>query len=104
MKKSKLADSMNCQSAELALELAPRCGDLTMQQRAVLELVAQGQLNKQIAYHLGISEATVKAHVLGALRRLGYVTRSRAVAAWLAYQICWKNGLVGEASLLVRSR
>jgi DNA-binding NarL/FixJ family response regulator len=38
-------------------------------------------LNKQIAYDLNVSEATVKAHVTGILRKLGVTTRTQAVLA-----------------------
>jgi len=42
--------------------LQARSGALTSRERAVLSLVVQGMLNKQIAAALGIAERTVKAH------------------------------------------
>ncbi|KAB7774977.1 LuxR C-terminal-related transcriptional regulator, partial [Xanthomonas sp. LMG 12460] len=36
-------------------------------------------LNKQIAYDLGVSEATIKAHVTAILRKLGVTNRTQAV-------------------------
>ena len=52
---------------------------LTSQQRKVLELLAAGKANKIIAYELGISERTVKAHVSAILRKLNVTSRTQAV-------------------------
>ena len=54
-------------------------GALTGRQVAVLELVAAGKANKQIAYELGISEITVKTHVTAILRKLRVTSRSQAI-------------------------
>jgi DNA-binding NarL/FixJ family response regulator len=51
---------------------------LTPQQFRVLTMVCDGLLNKQIAYELGVSEATVKAHVTAIFRKLGVRTRTQA--------------------------
>ena len=59
-------------------ELATRLASLTPQQYRVLELVAVGRLNKQIAADLGIEETTVKAHVSAALAKLGVRNRTQA--------------------------
>ncbi len=59
-------------------ELAARLASLTPQQFRVLELVAVGRLNKQIAADLGIEETTVKAHVSAALAKLGVRNRTQA--------------------------
>ena len=61
------------------LELAHRVATLTPQQYKVLCLVAEGWLNKQIAYDLGITEATVKAHMTNIFRRLNVTNRTQAV-------------------------
>jgi DNA-binding NarL/FixJ family response regulator len=58
--------------------LATRLNSLTPQQYRVLELVAQGKLNKQIAAELAIEETTVKAHVSAALAKLGVRNRTQA--------------------------
>lgn len=58
-----------------------RLGRLTPQQLRVQMLLSQGLLNKQIAYELGVSEATVKAHVSAILQKLGVESRTRAVIA-----------------------
>lgn len=57
-----------------------RVKTLTTQQLRVLQLVCQGLLNKQIAHHLEVSEATIKAHVGEILHKLGVSTRTQAVA------------------------
>ncbi len=44
-------------------------------------MLAEGRLNKQIAYELGVSEATVKAHVSAILQKLGVESRTQAVIA-----------------------
>ena len=51
---------------------------LTPQQFRVLTMVCEGLLNKQIAYELGVSEATIKAHVTAIFRKLGVRTRTQA--------------------------
>ena len=58
---------------------AQRAAQLTPQQWRVLALMVQGDLNKQIAYKLGVGEATVKAHVTVILRKLGVRSRTQAV-------------------------
>lgn len=59
-------------------ELAERLESLTPQQFRVLMMIADGLLNKQIAYELEISEATIKAHVTAILRKLGLYSRTQA--------------------------
>ncbi len=54
---------------------------LTPQQVRVLMMLSGGLLNKQIAYELGVSEATVKAHVSAILQKLGVESRTQAVIA-----------------------
>jgi len=66
--------------AETAALMA-RLGTLTPQQVRVLMMLSEGLLNKQIAYELGVSEATVKAHVSAILQKLGVDSRTQAVIA-----------------------
>src|SRR6201987_803624 len=61
--------------------LRDRLGALTPQQVRVLMMLSEGLLNKQIAYELGVSEATIKAHVSAILQKLGAETRPQAVIA-----------------------
>lgn len=56
-----------------------RIASLTPAQRRILAAIRQGLLNKQIAYELAISEATVKAHITAILRKLGVSSRTQAV-------------------------
>ncbi len=57
---------------------------LSARQREVLDLLAAGKSNKQIAWALGISEGTVKVHVNAAFRVLGVHNRVNATTALLA--------------------
>jgi DNA-binding NarL/FixJ family response regulator len=65
--------------AAAADSFAQRAAQLTPQQWRVLALMVQGDQNKQIAYKLGVGEATVKAHVTVILRKLGVRSRTQAV-------------------------
>ncbi|MEX2480135.1 MAG: response regulator transcription factor [Gammaproteobacteria bacterium] len=56
-------------------------GALTPRQQGILAQLASGQANKSIAQDLGISEATVKAHVSAIFRVLGVSNRTQAVRA-----------------------
>ncbi len=67
--------------ADEDLRIARRVGELTPQQFRVLGMLCSGLLNKQVAYELDVSEATVKAHVTAILRKLGVATRTQAVLA-----------------------
>ena len=60
-------------------DLIKRLQSLTPQQTRVLSMLAEGLLNKQIAYELDISEATIKAHVSAVLQKLGVDSRTQAV-------------------------
>ncbi|MGL4713830.1 MAG: response regulator transcription factor, partial [Shewanella sp.] len=61
--------------------MASKLSDLTPQQYKVLQMFAEGLLNKQIAYDLGVSEATIKAHATAIFRKLGVRNRTQAVIA-----------------------
>ena len=60
-------------------DLIGRIQTLTPQQTRVLGMLGEGLLNKQIAYELTVSEATVKAHVSAILQKLGVDSRTQAV-------------------------
>lgn len=60
-------------------ELIDRLRTLTPQQSRVLTMLAEGLLNKQIAFALGVSEATIKAHVSAILLKLNVDSRTQAV-------------------------
>ncbi|GAW95673.1 MULTISPECIES: response regulator transcription factor [Colwellia] len=73
----------NQQIALANQRLAKQMAQLTPQQYVVLTQVADGQLNKQIAYDLNIKETTVKKHVSAILEKLEVNNRT---LAGLAYQ------------------
>ncbi|MGB4342408.1 MAG: response regulator transcription factor, partial [Moraxellaceae bacterium] len=68
-------------------DIARRVRELTPQQFRVLMMLADGLLNKQIAYELGVSEATIKAHMTAILKKLGASNRTQAVVAAARLQI-----------------
>jgi DNA-binding NarL/FixJ family response regulator len=62
-------------------EISERVASLTQQQYKILLMFAQGLLNKQIAYDLHVSEATIKAHATAIFRKLDVRNRTQAVIA-----------------------
>lgn len=62
--------------------LLERHASLTPREREVLRLVAQGRLNKQIAYDLSISEVTVKLHRGNVMRKMEVATIGELICAW----------------------
>ena len=68
-------------SDEPTAGMIARLALLTPQQVRVLMMLSEGLLNKQIAYELGVSEATIKAHVSAILQKLGVESRTQAVIA-----------------------
>lgn len=63
------------------VDILRRLASLTPQQMRVLMMLSEGLLNKQIAYELSVSEATVKAHVSAILQKLRVESRTQAVIA-----------------------
>lgn len=68
--------------AAAGLRLIPA---LTRRQTEIIERLARGMNDKQIAYDLGISGATVKCHARGAVSRLNARNRLHAVALYVSY-------------------
>lgn len=68
-------------------DIARRLRELTPHQFRVLMMLADGLLNKQIAYELGVSEATVKAHMTSVMKKLGVSNRTQAVVAAARLQL-----------------
>jgi DNA-binding NarL/FixJ family response regulator len=62
---------------------------LTPTQLKVLQGVYSGLLNKQIAFDLGIAEATVKAHMTALMRKLNVRNRTQVVIA--AQHLDWQH-------------
>lgn len=77
------------------VKLAKRLATLTPQQVRVLMMLSEGLLNKQIAYELTVSEATVKAHVSAILTKLGVESRTQAVIAASKIEAGQWQGLAG---------
>ncbi len=59
-------------------EFARNLEKLTPQQFRVLAMIADGLLNKQIAYEMAVQETTVKQHVSAILRKLNVYNRTQA--------------------------
>jgi len=57
--------------------VASRIAELTPQQFRVLGMIASGLLNKQIAFELNVSEATIKAHMTAIMRKLHVSNRTQ---------------------------
>lgn len=76
-----------------------RLGTLTPQQVRVLMMLSEGLLNKQIAYELGVSEATIKAHVSAILQKLNVDSRTQAVIAASRIEAGqWQDTINGRSS------
>lgn len=73
---AQMDEAANVSEAEKAASAG--LASLTPQQFRVLTMVCDGLLNKQIAYELNVSEATVKAHVTAIFRKLNVRTRTQA--------------------------
>jgi DNA-binding NarL/FixJ family response regulator len=70
---------------ETTLEEVPTAGRLTPRQQEVLELMAQGKSNRDIAQEMGRSEHTVKAHLAVIFRALGVSNRVEATLVGLRH-------------------
>ena len=70
-------DELDSEEARIATAMSA----LTPHQFRVLMMLGEGLLNKQIAYQLGVSEATIKAHVTAILRKMKVTNRTQAVLA-----------------------
>jgi len=64
-----------------ANSIEARIASLTPSQLKILIGLQEGRLNKQIAFDLGVTEATIKAHLTGVFRKLGVHNRTQAVIA-----------------------
>ncbi|TGR64749.1 response regulator transcription factor [bacterium M00.F.Ca.ET.194.01.1.1] len=68
--------------AEYTHEHASRFATLTPRERQILHEVALGRLNKQIAFDLGISEATVKLHRSNVMRKMQTISVGELTRVW----------------------
>ncbi len=74
-------EGINLAASDEQSAFVRRLSTLTPQQIRVLMMLSDGLMNKQIAYELSISEATVKAHVSSILQKLDVDSRTQAVIA-----------------------
>ena len=77
---------------DLHFECGPQVFQFTPMQRKILQGVSSGQLNKQIAFDLGIAETTVKAHMTAIMRKLN--VRNRTQVALVAQAIRFEEAAV----------
>lgn len=73
-----LQSALLAEKNSLHQDFARKLGQLTPQQFKVLRCIADGLLNKQIAYELDVQETTIKQHVSAILRKLGVINRTQA--------------------------
>lgn len=66
---------------QVSSDIEKRIASMTPQQFRVLGMISEGMLNKQIAFDLNVSEATIKAHVTAIFKKLGVRSRTQAVIA-----------------------
>ncbi len=88
-----LGDSLQLKPAEA--DAAARIATLTPQQFRVMAMLADGKLNKQMAWELGVSEATIKAHMTAIMRKLG--ANNRTQVALLASELAVENEHLSDA-------
>lgn len=77
-------DASRRAKAAVVQRTAERLATLTPREREVLQSVARGRLNKQIAHELGISQVTVKLHRGNAMRKMGAASIGELIRAWEA--------------------
>jgi len=70
----------------------PAAQPLTQRELQVLELVARGATNREVAARLQVSEATVKTHLVHAFGKLGVSDRTAAVTAALERRLIRLDG------------
>lgn len=69
-------------AARIVREHVARLATLTPRERQVLREVAQGRMNKQIAFALGISEVTVKLHRSNVMKKMQATSIRDLLRAW----------------------
>lgn len=77
-----LPENVSIQLAPITPEeksLAAKISTLTPQQYRVLCYLREGWLNKQIGFEMGVTEATIKAHITAIFRKIGVTNRTQAV-------------------------
>ena len=83
----------------LAMRNAPKvrpCGSLTARERRIVALAAMGHGDKQIAYMLGLSMATVARALVISRKKMGVQTRVELIAAWRSAEISGEEPATAE--------
>ncbi|HFE47832.1 MAG TPA: two-component system response regulator NarL, partial [Chromatiaceae bacterium] len=83
-----LARAVSGDSPEVEDDKTSSFDDLTPREREILCHLAEGQSNKVIARHLGISDGTVKLHVKAILRKLDVSSRVKAAVMAVEQNLC----------------
>ena len=76
---------IDCDENELDDEFIHKLQSLTPHQLKVLQYMADGLLNKQIAHTMEISESTVKQHASAVLKKLSLINRTQAGVIYRQY-------------------
>lgn len=84
-----LARQMTRPEIQIKPTIQAQPSDFTQRELEILQGMAQGQSNKQIANEFGISEGTVKVHVGNILTKLGVQNRTQAVLRANELRILW---------------
>lgn len=79
-------------------EIEEKIASLTPQQFRVLGMISEGMLNKQIAFDLNVSEATVKAHVTAIFKKLNVRSRTQAVIALQQLKVASEESNISDNS------
>jgi len=90
LKPEMLARVLAAKTNPIPTPVSPADSMLTERELEVLQAAARGERNKEIAYNLGITERTVKAHLASIYQKFGVDSRAAAVA------IGAQKGLLGE--------
>jgi len=77
-------DQISRQQHSELTELRKRYESLTSRERQVVEMVVEGNPNKQIAYVLGISQRTVETHRATAMKKIGARSLSELIHLTIA--------------------
>ena len=85
-----VARMLALQSASKPASTPQTDSSLTEREHEVLQSIARGERNKEIAYNLGITERTVKAHLQSIYQKFNVDSRAAAVAVGA------QKGLLGE--------
>jgi DNA-binding NarL/FixJ family response regulator len=78
------AQALQRLAGETSVQAAPSLERLTARERQVLQLLAEGQTNREIAAHLSLSVGTVKIHVEHIIAKLGVSDRTQAAVRAVA--------------------